>query len=194
VHGGSLHLQYNLYVIYFLAFYKLNVIYISKQNNIRVIEMKSGHRSIMREQLDKTFNRLSEIKHLNPPVKGWLRSIREALGLSGKQLGERMDVSQPRIVQMEKDELSGSVTLKTMRQAAEALDCVFVYALVPRTSLEETIREQAKKVAQKRLSRTNHTMLLEDQSVSDDERKKMFDAKVEELIREMPRDFWSEKP
>jgi predicted DNA-binding mobile mystery protein A len=156
--------------------------------------MKPGHRRIMREQLDKTFNRLSEIKHLNPPVKGWLRSIREALGLSGKQLGERMGVSQPRIVQMEKDELSGSVTLKTMRQAAEALDCVFVYALVPCTSLEETIREQAKKVAQKRLSRTNHTMLLEDQSVSDDERKKMFDAKVEELIREMPRDFWSEKP
>jgi predicted DNA-binding mobile mystery protein A len=148
----------------------------------------------MRDQLDKTFEQLGVIRYLQPPVKGWLRSIREALGLSGKQLGERMDVSQPRIVQMEKDELSGSVTLKTMRQAAEALDCVFVYALVPRTSLEETIREQAKKVAQKRLSRTNHTMLLEDQSVSDDERKKMFDAKVEELIREMPRDFWSEKP
>ena len=155
--------------------------------------MKPGHRRIMREQLDKTFNRLSEIKHLNPPVKGWLRSIREALGLSGKQLGERMGVSQPRIVQMEKDELSGSVTLKTMRQAAEALDCVFVYALVPRTSLEETIREQAKKVAQKRLSRTNHTMLLEDQSVSDDERKKMFDAKVEDLVREIPRNFWADE-
>lgn len=156
--------------------------------------MQSKHRRIIRDQLDKTFSQIREINHLHRPVKGWLRSIREALGISGKHLGERMGVSQPRIVQLEKDELSGAVTLKTMRQAAEALDCVFVYVLVPRTSLEETIREQAKKVAEKRLSRTSHTMLLEDQSVSDDERKKMFDAKVEELIREMPRDFWSEKP
>ncbi len=70
----------------------------------------------MRDQLDKTFSQLSKIKGMQPPVKGWLRSIREAMGMSGKQLGERMDVSQPRIVQMEKDEVSGAVTLKTMGQ------------------------------------------------------------------------------
>jgi predicted DNA-binding mobile mystery protein A len=147
----------------------------------------------MRDQLDKTFAQLSSLKTLQPPVKGYLRSIREALGMSGKILGERLDVSQPRIVQLEKDELSGGLTLKTMRQAAEAMDCVFVYAVVPRISLEETLRQRARIVAAKRLSRTSHTMLLEDQMVSNDEQQKMFKDKVEDLIRSIPNDFWSDK-
>lgn len=155
--------------------------------------MKSKHRQIMREQLDSTFAQLSNVKGLQPPVKGWLRSIREALGMSGKQLGERMGVSQPRVVQMEKDEISGAVTMKTMRQAAEAMDCVFVYAVVPRASLKETIRNQAYKVAEKRLSRTSHTMLLEDQQVSSEERRKMLESKIDDLAREMPKDFWTQK-
>lgn len=156
--------------------------------------MQPKHRRIMREQLDSTFEQLSKVRGLQVPVKGWLRSIRESLGMSGKQLGDRIGVSQPRVVQMEKDEISGAVTIKTMRQAAEAMDCVFVYALVPRVSLDETFRTQAKKVAEKRLSRTSHTMLLEDQQVSNDERKKMLDAKVEDLLRELPKNFWSEEP
>jgi predicted DNA-binding mobile mystery protein A len=155
--------------------------------------MQKRHRRVMREQLDNTFSQLIKFKGIQPPVKGWLRSIREALGMSGKQVGERIGVSQPRVVQLEKDELSGSVTLKSMRQAAEAMDCQFVYALVPRVSLDETVRRQARKVAEKRLSRTSHTMLLEDQVVSNDEREKMLDAKIEDLLRELPKDFWSDK-
>lgn len=152
--------------------------------------MQSKHRRIMREQLDATFKKLNDIRTSQPPVKGWLRSIREALGMSGKQMGERMGVSQPRIVQMEKDEISGAITLKSMRQAAEAMDCVFVYSVVPRASLEETIRNQAQKVAEKRFSRTSHTMLLENQQVSSEERQKMLQSKVDDLVRDMPRDFW----
>lgn len=153
--------------------------------------MKSKHRQIMREQLDSTFTHLSNVKGLQPPVKGWLRSIREALGMSGKQLGERVGVSQPRVVRMEKDEVSGAVTMRTMRQAAEAMDCIFVYAVVPRASLKETIRNQAYEVAEKRLSRTSHTMLLEDQQVSSEERRKMLESKIDDLAREMPNDFWT---
>ncbi|MCD6187746.1 MAG: mobile mystery protein A, partial [Desulfuromusa sp.] len=155
--------------------------------------MQSKHRRIMRDQLDCALQPLIILKNFQSPVKGWLRSIREALGMSGQQLGKRMNVSQPRVVQMEKDELSGAITIKTMRHAAEALDCVFVYALVPRTSLEDTVRRQAQKVAKKHLSRTSHSMLLEDQLVSNDEQQKMIDAKVEDMIREIPKDFWSDK-
>ena len=153
--------------------------------------MLAKHRRVIREQLDTIYENINKVEMLQPPAKGWLRSIREALGMSGKQLGKRMNVSQPRIVKLEKDEISGAVTFKTMRQAAEALDCVFVYALVPRTSLEETLRTQVKKVANDRLSRTSHSMLLEDQQVASSERTKMFDAKVEDLMRELPRDLWS---
>ncbi len=155
--------------------------------------MKSKHRRVMREQLDSTFAQLSKIKVLQPPVKGWLRAIREALGLSGKQLGERMGVSQPRVVQLEKDEVSGAVTMKTMRQTAAAMDCVFVYAVVPRASLAVTIRNQAYKVAEKRLSRTSHTMLLEDQQVSNEELQKILKAKVDGFCRDLPKDFWTQQ-
>jgi predicted DNA-binding mobile mystery protein A len=60
------------------------------------------------------------LKQNSPPVKGWIRAIREALGMSGTQLANRLKVSQPRIPRLEQDELSGVVSLKTMRQAAEA--------------------------------------------------------------------------
>jgi predicted DNA-binding mobile mystery protein A len=156
--------------------------------------MLPKHRRIMRNQLDTTFEQLSQLGSLQQPVKGWLRSIREALAMTGKQLGERLGVSQPRVVKMEKDEISGALTLKSMRQAAEAMDCVFVYAVVPRISLDETIRQQALKVAGKRLSRTSHTMLLEDQMVSNNEQQKMLEDNVEDLIRDIPSDFWSNKP
>jgi predicted DNA-binding mobile mystery protein A len=155
--------------------------------------MQPKQRRTMRDQLDKSFAQWTNLKTLQPPVKGWLRSIRDALGMSGKQLGERLQVSQPRVVQLEKDELSGALTLKTMRQTAEAMDCVFVYAVVPRISLEETLRRQARIVAAKRLSRTSHTMLLEDQLVSNDEQQKMFEAKVVDLMRNIPNDFWSDQ-
>ena len=152
--------------------------------------MQAKHRRVMREQLDKSFKKFGKVSDMQPPVKGWLRSIREALGMSGKHLGARIGVSQPRIVKMERDELSGAVTLKTMRQAAEAMDCVFVYSLIPLTSLEATMRKRAKILAENRLAKTSHSMLLEDQLVSNEERQMMFESKVEDLLRDLPKDFW----
>jgi predicted DNA-binding mobile mystery protein A len=127
------------------------------------------------------------------PVKGWIRAVREALGISGTQLAQRLKVSQPRIPKLEHDELSGAVTLKTMRQVAESLDCVFVYALVPRTSLEGMVREQARKVAAERLQRVSHTMRLEAQELADEEQRAVLDAAVEDMVREMPRDLWESR-
>jgi predicted DNA-binding mobile mystery protein A len=97
--------------------------------------MNPNRKRLMLEQLDATFDRLSCLRSVQRPAKGWLRAAREALGMSGKQFARRLAVSPPRITVLEKEELTGSVTIKTMRHAAEALDCVFVYALVPRTSL-----------------------------------------------------------
>jgi predicted DNA-binding mobile mystery protein A len=151
--------------------------------------MQARHKLIIRQQLDKT---LSSLKATNTqvPVKGWVRAIREALGMSGKQLAQRLKVSQPRIPRLEQDELTGSVTIKTMQQVAEALDCTFVYALVPRTSLENTLRAQARLVAQARIERVAHSMLLEAQSLSAEEQQKSFEATINELVREMPKELW----
>jgi predicted DNA-binding mobile mystery protein A len=156
--------------------------------------MNPKNKHIVRQQLDKTLSLFGFSRNMQPPVKGWIRAVREALGMSGTQLAKRLKVSQPRIPKLEQDELSGAVTLKTMRQAAEALDCVFVYALVPRTSLEDTVRTQARKIAAERMQRVSHTMLLEAQGLSEDEQRASVDAAIEELVRELPKELWETKP
>ncbi|ACM20000.1 antitoxin, XRE family [Geotalea daltonii FRC-32] len=156
--------------------------------------MLPKYKLIARQQLDNTLSYYAALKQNSPPVKGWIRAIREALGMSGKQLAKRLNVSQPRIPKLERDELSGVVSIKTMRQAAEALDCVFVYAMIPRTTLEETVRAQARKVADARTQRVSHTMLLEAQNLSDQEQSASIDAAVDELVQEMPKELWESKP
>jgi predicted DNA-binding mobile mystery protein A len=148
------------------------------------------HRRLILQQLGARVEKFKWSTEVGPPVKGWIKSIRKALGMSGSQLAERMNVAQPRISRLEKDELTGSVTLKTMRQAAEAMDCVFVYAIVPRTSLDDVIQTQAEIVAKERLSRSSHTMMLEDQQLSNCEQKRMWKDMVDDLVRECPRDLW----
>lgn len=154
--------------------------------------MQAKHKLIIRQQLDTT---LASLKAANTqvPVKGWIRAIREALGMSGKQLAQRLKVSQPRIPRLEQDELTGSVTIKTMQQVAEALDCTFVYALVPRASLEEAVRSQARLVAQERIERVAHSMLLEAQTLSAEEQQRSLEAAIDELVREMPKELWDKQ-
>lgn len=156
--------------------------------------MKAKYKQIARLQLDTTLSLFGVVRNVPPPAKGWIRAVREALGMSGKQLAHRLKVSQPRVHRLEQDEPSGALTLKTMRQAAEALDCVFVYALVPRSSLEDTVREQARLVATERLQRVAHTMLLEAQGLSGQEQQASLDGAIEELAQETPKDLWETTP
>jgi predicted DNA-binding mobile mystery protein A len=156
--------------------------------------MKPKYKQIARRQLDATLAKFGEAGSVQLPAKGWIRAVREALGMSGTQLARRLQVSQPRVFKLEQGEPSGALTLKTMRQVAEALDCVFVYALVPRSSLEETVRTRARTVAAERLQRVSHTMLLEAQGLSSEEQEVSLDAAIEELVRETPKDLWDMTP
>lgn len=152
------------------------------------------YKQIARRQLDATLALFGSVKGVQPPAKGWIRAVREALGMSGRQLARRLKVSQPRVHRLEQDEPSGAVTLRTMRQVAEALDCTFVYALVPRSSLEETVRAQARLAAAERLKRVAHTMLLEAQGLSAEEQQASLTDAIEELARETPKDLWNTQP
>jgi predicted DNA-binding mobile mystery protein A len=150
----------------------------------------SNRKHLTLEQMSDNVNRFSRLKDSQPPVNGWIRAIRKALGMSGVQLAKRLGVSAPRVAILEKAEATGGVTIRSMRQAADALGCMFVYALVPRTSLKETIRRQALEVACEQLKHSSHTMLLEDQELSKDAMRKALDAAVEELLETMPKDLW----
>lgn len=154
--------------------------------------MKPKLRRILREQLSDTLKPYQIVKSVQIPVKGWIRTIREALGMSGSQLAQRIGVSQPRVTKLERDELTGALSIKTMRHVAEALDSVFVYGIVPRHSLEESLTVQAKKVARKKMESTLQTMLLEAQQLSEAEQQKMLEELVEELINEKSREVWND--
>jgi len=152
--------------------------------------MAINTKTLARNQLDKRFQELAVLKTIQRPVRGWVRAIRDALGMSGAQLGRRLGMTQQGVAELEKSEVSGAVSIKTMQKAAEALDCMFVYALVPRESLEATVTEQARKLAQREQAYASHSMALEDQLPPADEQRAALDAAVAELVRDMPKSLW----
>lgn len=105
------------------------------------------------------------------------------------QLAERMRVSRPRISAFEKAEISGGITLASLERAAEALDCTFVYALVPRRSLNEMVETRALEKATAIVSYINRTMLLEAQNVDATTLKK----KRDDLAADMLHGLWSDE-
>jgi predicted DNA-binding mobile mystery protein A len=121
---------------------------------------------LARKNLDKRLVRWRE-EPLPMPRNGWVKAIREALGLSAQQLASRMGVVQSRLSKIEKAEVTGSTTIKTLRETAEAMGCEFVYAIVPRTSLSEIVKAQAEQRAEVELARIHHTMCLENQAVDE---------------------------
>src|ERR1700678_4216576 len=118
-----------------------------------------------RYQLDERFRELGPAKRYTPPVRGWIKALREALGMSTAQLAKRLGVTQPSVVAMEQSEAKGTIELATLRRVAEALDCTLVYALVPNKPLEVTVRGRARAFLRRRLAPVEHSMLLEDQVV-----------------------------
>jgi predicted DNA-binding mobile mystery protein A len=143
--------------------------------------------------LDKRFVALRPLARAQRPPKGWLRAIRDALGMTTAQLGKRLGVSQPRIVELEQSEVSGSVTLNTLQRAAEALGCRLVYALVPDRPLADTVRERAELVATRQANAVAQSMRLEDQEVTDREVAKELRRQQAERLLRRPARLWDEK-
>jgi predicted DNA-binding mobile mystery protein A len=140
-----------------------------------------------RSHLDERFQELGPVRRYAPPVRGWIKGIREALGMTTAQLANRLGVKQPSVVAIEQSEARGAIELATLRRVADALDCTVVYALVPNRPLETTIRERARVFARQRRGPVEHSMVLEDQKV----KGKDLEAHLDEIVRETnPRLFW----
>src|ERR1700689_3974500 len=97
-----------------------------------------------RSHLDERFRELGPSKRYAPPVRGWIKAFREALGMSTAQLAKRLGIKQPSLVALEQSEAKGTIELATLRRVAEALDCTLVHALVPNKPLETTFRDRAR--------------------------------------------------
>lgn len=142
-----------------------------------------------RSALDLRFDEMRPIARFAPPVRGWIKAVRQAIGMSSSQLARRLGVKQPTITEMEQSEMRGTIQLATLRRAAEALDCTLVYVLIPNKPLKTIVRDRAQKLARRRLEAVDHTMLLEDQKVSGND----VEARVDELAEDIdPRALWDE--
>ena len=147
--------------------------------------------ALARKNLERRLAPLREMS-LTAPSRGWLRAIREALGMQALQLANRLNVVPSRITTLEKAEAHGSVTLKSLREAAEAMDCMLVYAIVPKRPMDEILRVRAEEKADRELARLNHTMGLENQALRPEDLKAARARKIAELIEGAPRRLWDE--
>lgn len=159
-------------------------------DKVLLIKGTSMDRSRARSALERDLSRHRD----NPtpaPHRGWIRAIRDALGMTARELAARADVSQPWITQVEQGEVDGSVTLATLERIARALGCRVEYVLVPERPLDELVREQARRKASALLADVDHTMALEQQRTDDAARQRELDKLTEELIDR--RGLWSEE-
>jgi predicted DNA-binding mobile mystery protein A len=142
-----------------------------------------------RSRLDKRFEIMRPVNRFAPPVRGWIKAIREGLGMSAAQLAKRLGIKQPSVFDLEQSEMKGTIELATLRRIAQSLDCTLVYALVPNKPLETLVHGRARALARCRLAAIGHSMALEDQKVSDEE----TELQIDEIIRTMrPSRLWDD--
>jgi predicted DNA-binding mobile mystery protein A len=146
--------------------------------------------ALARKNLDRRLSPLRKSGDLTRPPRGWVKAIREALGMTTAQLAARIGLSQSRVAQLEKAEIDDSITLRTLRQAAEGLGCTLAYVLVPNEPLDEMVKERARQAADRQLARTHHTMRLENQALEARDLKAERQRLIDELIRGNPRRLW----
>jgi predicted DNA-binding mobile mystery protein A len=142
------------------------------------------------QQLDKRFVALAPLANALRPEKGWIKAVREALGMTTAQLGKRLGVSQQRAAMVEKAEADGSITLKSLEQAAQTLGCRVVYVLYPEKPLTQTLRARAETVADQQMRAVEQTMRLEDQSVADNNLRLETRARLMEQLLKRPARLW----
>ncbi|MNL20937.1 helix-turn-helix protein [compost metagenome] len=156
--------------------------------------MGSKTARLRRNQLDRFFSEHKSALLGKTPKYGWVKEIRQALGMTMQDLGARLGVIKQRIERIEKDEVSGKLTLQTLQESAEALNCEFVYFFVPKgEGLQKSLEEQARKTARDIVRSTEHTMQLEAQDTSRQSQQQLLENIALELLNKEDRRIWRSK-
>jgi predicted DNA-binding mobile mystery protein A len=133
------------------------------------------------------------LAQLATPRGGWMRAIRESLGMSAQQLGKRLGISKQGVANLERNEVRKTLSLESLERAARALGCRVVYALVPDEPLESQLDTQAIIVARKKLQRVRHSMALEDQRPPDELHELQVKELAKKLKEHLSSDLWDGK-
>jgi predicted DNA-binding mobile mystery protein A len=150
-----------------------------------------GKKSLQLQQLNNKMWHFAMLKQVATPPTGWIKAIRTTLGMSMQQLGNKLNISKQAILDIEKREKDGFITIKSLKEIARALDMQLVYGFVPNDgSLDALIEKRATELATKIVLRTNNTMKLEDQGITNERIKKAIKERAEEIKNEMSKILW----
>jgi predicted DNA-binding mobile mystery protein A len=142
-------------------------------------------------QLEETFRPLREFGDVTRPSGGWVRAVREGLGMTNVQLTKNLKKRAPQSIEdMQKSELTETIQLKTLRRLAEALGCRLVYAIVPPLPLDQIRRNRARAIAERLVKQTSHSMRLEAQGVSQEEEQREQESLIEKILADNPKILW----
>lgn len=153
--------------------------------------MSSRFDELSVRQLDEALAAFQGLGSRPVPRGGWIRTIREALGMSARQLGARAGKSKTTVLSTERNEVRKTVQLDSLQNLADALNCDLVYAIVPRTSLRKELDRRAHEIAAETMGRVSAPTELEAQCVSEEEWARRIDALAEEILCGRKRDFWN---
>lgn len=150
-----------------------------------------SRKSLQIQQLNTKMVSFAAVQQQAVPASGWVRTIRSALGMSMQQLGRKLSISKQSVQDIEKREQEGSITLRSLRETARALDMQLVYGFVPNGgSLNALIEQKARELATEIVLRSSHTMLLEGQENSEQRIRKAIEERTVLLKNEMPKILW----
>lgn len=152
--------------------------------------MNKQFRDLQTQQMDALLETWRTAQLSARPRSGWVRAIRESLGMSAAAFARRLGMTPVGVRKLESAEASDAITLASLRKLAQALDCELQYALVPRNSLQQQVRDRAEMVAQERLRPIAHSMALEDQAVQGPQNKLQLEVAIKGLIEGSRRELW----
>lgn len=143
------------------------------------------------EQIDRKIILLKKVADLTIPATGWVYAIRQALGMSLRQTGNKMGMTPQSVKEIEEREKNGTVSLNVLKQFGNSLDLKLVYGFIPKhENLEEMIDKRAIELAKEIITRTSVSMKLEDQENNPKRIQKAITEKANEIKLEMPKYLW----
>src|SRR6478735_2711733 len=150
-----------------------------------------ARKSLQIKQLNNKLMVFASLKQVPVPPTGWIKAIRTAIGMSMQQLGDKLSVTRQGILDIEKREMEGAITIKSLKEIGRALDMQLVYGFVPNDgSLDALIEKRAMELATKIVLRTSNTMKIEDQGITNERIEKAIKERAEEIKNEMPKILW----
>lgn len=150
-----------------------------------------GRKTLQFQQLSNKMLAFASLQKVAAPPTGWLKAVRLALGMSSQQVANKLSVTRQGVQDMERREKDGSITIKALREVANALDMQLVYGFVPKdASLDALVDRKARELAKQIVLRTSNTMKLEDQENSQERIEKAIEERATAIKSEMPKALW----